>query len=990
MSGNFTLFQPVGAGSGAASGDFVKDAFSDISVPANSNNGLTSTALTNPGSYFFSNDDCPRYGLKTLFIKELVLIEDRTKWYQNKPTYEIIWNETYPAIKGYVFGNIRLRNFTQGKCIDINNIGDGIGITTIGRQISWLVNPSTATTASAEIWTDGVDTSTSLSFANLVQNSGGNGLNHYYSVLHQSTLASENIHDYQLRALQYGSFNVVGVQVMFLNATADIECNEGTTYVDKAKVTTQANVQIPLPTITSQLGARSTISKDSIGNYNLNTVEQPTILSIATGSSGTNLLNVSTGTGQSYLVGMGIVSNFGTSMYVGMIRSISTDTLTVSPTLAIGVSGNIYNCFYAGPTLAISATLYQLNSLDFANANTDVDTKGFGVQGTGDFYYSDPQSRFRIWGDQLAMSAQNGYQGVAFNGATVGFLQLDGNFNALELELSGNGIIHGTFSINGIPAFGLNEGFTGVIKKTIFTDAGVNSFNNVVFSVGASFGNVVISRVNMYDRTNGVTLGTLAGFDSSMDRVNRGSVQNATFSALGPFKRHFADELYLTGSWIRGLTSGVAGGVLYHGASLNSVMSFNYYGTDFAILGVAGTSAIITLDGASITTAVNTVITAPGPTFHTVTFTNKAGTSSIHAFDHLQPEVLSLTDVQNYLAVKEVRDIPKVFNQADTPRNPIDGDIWNRTKFQKDTWIYLFGVWNKLSLSVYSDDPNISMFIRSHGAIDSSNNTTDSSELFNGYAWVSSIAPGLGKCNASSANCSYNGFHYAEGGTNTAGTLQNTAQKFNKFSWQNISNVSTPTLLQNNVQHYNVFLSNKGYSAVGSANGTVKCISWDDASWTTQTSWATACGQATSFFAFGLSYNAGGIDTGGNFINTVETKNSAFVNSVGTVTPVIGYSSNGGNSANGANGTTKHFSSGAGPTAYEWNNSAWATITISYTSEGVSHGAYLRSLNYDFTNGGCTTPGANAIASSSAYIGTSYLTSISSAISSKSGYGSSI
>ena len=100
--------------------------------------------------------------------------------------------------------------------------------------------------------------------------------------------------------------------------------------------------------------------------YSLITTPVSTVSSIAQGLSGTNILNVTTGQGASFGAGYGIItySNAGSSGYVGIIQSISTDALVVSPTLPFGVSSSIYRYFEAGQSLSINASLtilsYQL------------------------------------------------------------------------------------------------------------------------------------------------------------------------------------------------------------------------------------------------------------------------------------------------------------------------------------------------------------------------------------------------------------------------------------------------------------------------------------------------------------------------------------------------------------------------------------------------------------------------------------------------------
>jgi hypothetical protein len=92
-----TFFQPRG-GAGENAQDFVNDAFSDFSVAANNNTGLSTSILKNPLSDFLGNNDAPTYGYKTLFVKDLILIADRTLWQSNKPTYQVVFTENFPGV----------------------------------------------------------------------------------------------------------------------------------------------------------------------------------------------------------------------------------------------------------------------------------------------------------------------------------------------------------------------------------------------------------------------------------------------------------------------------------------------------------------------------------------------------------------------------------------------------------------------------------------------------------------------------------------------------------------------------------------------------------------------------------------------------------------------------------------------------------------------------------------------------------------------------
>lgn len=618
-----TLFtNDLGAASGTT--DYVKDVFDDVSLPATNNTNLTSTASTNPLGSFFANDDSPHFGPIALAIKDLVLIEDRTKWISNKPTYKILWDKPVGGLEGYLFGNFSTAYVNGQVIVTIKTIGDGIGLTGVYRQAAIRVQGDTAATATAQVTVDGSNTTT-VSFNSLAADSNSQSVVRRFMLTHSASLETKNIHDIRFTALQVNTLKITGVTVYAENTGGNLDIFPGTTYGDKNKNTTTVGGTMAVPTFGSSLGGKSVIYKSILNAYTQSALSASTPISIAQGSSGTNLLNVSTGDGSKYPIGSGVIAPNGTSMYVGFVTNQSTDTLTISPTLSFGISSSIYRHYTASNTATISATLFSLaRSFDFATLTL--------ASTTGINQYFDPNGRFALWGQGIGVTTFDSKRALFFLGATTGFFQLDGYFSAADVEMIGNGVLHATFGVNGIPAWGLNTGQTGTIKRSVMSDAGPG-WNSFVVTPGSSLTGIAFTKFNMYERARdqNVTTGLLAEIESLQTYTERSAI-NATMVAPGTFRRVYADQLLLQGSWVRGLTGSVPGGAIYYGASTNSALRFNYYGKDFAILGTAG-SLQITIDGASTSTTFNSFKTVASEGFHSVVATSLGATTQIYGID---------------------------------------------------------------------------------------------------------------------------------------------------------------------------------------------------------------------------------------------------------------------------------------------------------------------------------------------------------------------
>lgn len=619
-----TLFtNDTGAAGGTS--QYVQDVLADVTFTASNNTGLTSTSNTNPMGSMFANDDLPKYGAKYLFIKDLILLSDRSKWISNKPTYQVIFQENYPAINAYIFGNITFAANAGQPVIQCKNIGDGMSINGVLRRVAWLVNNDTSATATAQVVVDGTNGNT-IDFSSLAADSNSNINARISAFVHSATNETNDIHDVRLTALQANTLKLVGVVVYFENTGANIAQNPGTTYVNKTKATTTVGATMAVPSFGSSLGGVATIYKTTTLGYTVSPLSAGTIASTATGSSGTNLLTVTTGQGASFGGGYALVMTQGSSVYIGNVLSVSTDTLTMGNTLGFGTSttASVYTAWKAGQTYSINASLMTLSkTIEFASLNQSP-----GVS----LAILDPASNFAFWGGNIGLTIVDSVQALVFTGSS-GFIQTDGYFSAAEVEFVGNGILHATFGVNGLPSWSQNAGQTGQIKKTVFTDAGPgwNSFN---MSIGASIGTVGVAKINLYQRNRdiGISYGVLAQFDQTQTYTDRGTL-SSTIMALGGIRRLYADQIYLKGSWVRGQSFTFAGGAAYFGASTNSVMTVQYYGKNFGIVGTAG-GGTLTLDGAGVPLTFNAMQTVASEGFHTVQYTvGSGGTATIQAFD---------------------------------------------------------------------------------------------------------------------------------------------------------------------------------------------------------------------------------------------------------------------------------------------------------------------------------------------------------------------
>jgi len=698
-----------GAGGGGAATDYLQDAFKDISNPATNNTGFSSTVGRNPFNQAFANDDAPKFEYKTLLVKDLALLDDHSKWVNDRPTYRVIFHENFPGVYAYVWGNIRLRNSSSGVSVDVRESGDGFGLSTTGRRVHWFINPTGTATQSAYVSVDGVVNAQTISYGDYA--GGYPGANAYYAGVHATANETRDVHDYRLQASYTQTLNISGVGVYFENTTTAVDAYPGSTYVAMTKISTSTGSGVSLPIMTGSIGGAHVIYKTTAQAYAQGTQERLGLTSTIVATAGTNTGTVTTGTGASFPIGTGIVAqSHGGSFYVGSVVNVSTDTLTLTPSLLQGLSGLMWKAWQAGQSYAISATNHILAySVDFGSAFTPGNPYSF-LNTNNMSFYQDPQGRCRVYGASLISASNDGYKGVRLS-VLNSFLQAEGNFAAVEAEwVAASGatsVIHATYMINGCPgAYSQQQGFTSSIKQSIITDAmpGWNSFR---MTAGGSMMNAVLRKLNFYDVAPpvGPTLGRLAEIKTYGTQVNRNFI-GVTLVGLGAHQRIYADQMYLTGAWTNGVTSTLAGGVFATGTSTNALATIRYFGKDFCVVGSQSASTVIQLNGGTVGATFGLVHSVATLGFHTVTIAASASLMTISAFDFYRPRG-EIKNVQTFLPRPELDDTPGVYEQTDTPLAPNSGSVWASDPKSGSVWFYLWNKWNLVSVIAAADDPQV-------------------------------------------------------------------------------------------------------------------------------------------------------------------------------------------------------------------------------------------------------------------------------------------
>lgn len=728
MSEGILLFENASGAGSAGTSEYVKDEFQDTALPASSNSGFSSTVSTNPLNQYFGNSVCPRWMTKTLWIKDLQVVDNKSLWINNKPTYKIIFHEDFQGVEGYCYGAASLNINNESRSVLLNGINDAIGVGGIIRRVQWLVKPGVSgSTNTATKYLDGSNGST-IDFTGIASNSTYALRNDFAEVVynaftHATSDETRNIHDYRLIANQSGNLNVYGVVVYFNIDGSGLDLPGGDVYNDKNKLS-PSGTSLAFPAgYSTFLGGKMGVFISSAGTFGLTSSFIPEYSAQCTGASGTNLLSVATGVGGSFPQGTGVYVQSGSTHYLGMVTQQSGDVLTVSPTLAFGLSNVCRSLLQAGYTFSLGASIWQESFNYSPNLNEGWIQASTPVRGStvvpvlNLLQFSDPQLRYRATGFTLSYTAGSAFSS-ALSGTTYG-LQLsstslfnfEGRASAMDFEfmVGSSSILHATFIIDGIAVTSLNESINSpsIIRRRIFTNAGMG-WHSVQMSLGSSLGQVALTKVVGYEPKlfNGPTLGALAEIPIYQTLIIKNNV-GASSVAFGNIQRLFADNLYLklgggdNQGWQFSSGSGatMAGGVIAAATDAADSMQLTYFGTQFAVIGTGG-SFSITFDGSPVAGAsLNTWLqTSATLGFHTVVVTENTNDAlgadlQISAVDYFSPvsEIKSLlkltpTDLQS----KAV----SFYNQASEPTVARPGDIWQNgpLAYQK-----LFGGWQRVN-----------------------------------------------------------------------------------------------------------------------------------------------------------------------------------------------------------------------------------------------------------------------------------------------------
>lgn len=724
---------------GSASSDYDKKAFQDISLPASNNSGFSSTLSSNPLSGNFANDGATKWMAKTLFIKDLQRVEDRTLWVNGRATYKIIWNEDFPGADGYVFGSVALGGTAESRYVSINDFGDGCGVTGVIRRVQWLVRPQTGT-ATGTPSTDGTNLTT-------INYGGYTGLGTNFSAVKpifeayttDTTNADYNIHDHRLTANEINKLQLLGVVVYFNLSGDGLDLFPGDTFVDKSLTSMQgASLSYPLG-YSNFLGGWDGVFTTSNGVVGATSSPILGIAAACSGASGTNLLSVAIGSGASFPIGTGLyIPDGGGSYYLGEVTNVSGDVLTISPTLALGLSNICTALFNAGPSFAISAT-YMSQVWSFQPGLLGRTLSPSLLVTEAPYSFSDPYLRYRVWGSTLQtvsgssiLTGLGNTLGLRFP-ANTDYLNIEGRFSALEFEylIGQSAILSATLVIDGIVNTTVSEVYDGpsVRRKTVFTNAGMGWHSVRYLNTGST--SILLSRITAYEPKvwNGPTYGLLAQVSVGQTFTLR-NAQNASLMAFGNISRIYAESLRANGaSWTSTAEAG-PGGRSVSTTNDGDYVEFQYFGTQFSLLGSAGTSTLLTIDGASIGPNFNGWNNGSATLgFHTVRVTSKTGTLKLFGYDYLST-VGSVRNRQLFDPVANLSITPRAFTQTSEPLNARLGDIWQVDISNKIAYQKMFGGWlrmyNGVSLPlIISDLPSLNSSVSaSSGATVASTSTS--------------------------------------------------------------------------------------------------------------------------------------------------------------------------------------------------------------------------------------------------------------------------
>lgn len=706
MSQNGTLFKADSMGSAAAGAvDYIKDSFVDTVLPPTDNSGLTSNALTNPFGIFVANAEAVQYGVKTLWIKGLQLIEDRSKWLNTQPTYEVLFHETYPGL--FCYAALRTASSVTDQFYEPWRITDPnlkpfylgsnddwiFGVTGRFSRVAFLTGKDGIT---GRLFVDGADAG-AFAYMNATANAVSNPYSMFYSpAIHSTTNAADDIHDVRLIPTPATASNpsLFGIQVYFENSGANIQAGPGISYNDKNKLTTTTGSTYALPAFGNSMGGVALYAKTSLDAYATYLVTPPTISTIAQGSISTNLLSISSGHGASYPSGTGFVINQGGgSFYVGSVISVSTDTLTVGPTLPFGVSGTLERRWIAGPTLAIGSSLMELSfswEPELAFGSTSINTAGVG---SVPLCWYDPIKNVGVVGSV-------GFTGIGTGDAIIvpvssaEKIRCYGDFSAAQVEWSGLGLTT-ALTVNVNDCFGftsalqIGDGYNAagstvwISCMSMFGNAGAG-VNNFTLNYDPTVTLAGIKKINFYKyRALGVTFGTLATLERNQAFAPR--LDGSSMMALGLDRRVPADFFGYTGTWTFSYAG--SGTVLNRAAASSGTNSgsfeYQWYGKDFCLLGKKGSSAVLLVDGVSVSPTFNQNISTSTEGWHRLQYLHKSGSgvsaTRIDGIDYSR-SFREVKQTQNYKAVSKRKIAIPIFKDYGTTSLAILGATTNPQK----------------------------------------------------------------------------------------------------------------------------------------------------------------------------------------------------------------------------------------------------------------------------------------------------------------------
>ena len=649
--------------------NFDQDAFKDITLEPTNNIGLTDNASTNPTGSFFGNDQYVRFGAKTFFIKDVVLVADTTKWINKLETYEVIFSETCNSFKAYVSGVFQ-KYYVNGQLVLHSQqyiVFTVTGVLKRAALISHLPITQLGTAAAIQVVSSTVDGGSTLTtdICDVTCNNSSNFTNTQFRSAHpkinkieaSSSSQTKDLHTFKWANIIYQP--LWGLEVVFSEGSEPVWVSGGTSYEDKQKVIGTGSTFAP-GVIGHSFGAVFNVYKTLSGGYTQIPTSGVTFpITTATGSINTNLLAVGTGHGASF-TRAGVILQAGSSSLLASVTSVSTDTLTLSSDINIAATGQtLVRAFTYGSSQTISSTLYNLSYVHDFKTLLSLDGQ-----------YCDNYGRYNISTLNVGSTAQSINTGIALNpnsdvnpvgtigfNSTGGYVQIDGYYQALELVLDTTQyaaavvpMYDGYISVDGVSCALETYGYTsttlgeGFVNRTLITNAHPG-WHSVRIAQGASF-SASINKINFYtlNKNIGSTIG-MVGYYSQNQSVFRPTC-NATLMPIGTKQRVYADNIYATGfslpvasgrlNWTREVSSTYAGGVALNGVS-NLLLEYKYYGRDFGIVGTLASGATLTLDGVGVplASAQNTMTTGAAEGYHTISYKSIAvgTTSSIQAID---------------------------------------------------------------------------------------------------------------------------------------------------------------------------------------------------------------------------------------------------------------------------------------------------------------------------------------------------------------------